>query len=214
MEKLKLFLRDAEGIDLYPYFENMLYPEKYTGKLPELSYEENETYCLSLPLLLVSPRIYLRDARFAVALGMERELFASLCRGVSAIAVKGAEIPNVPTAVFRDDLILKSVTGEGLRGVSALRYLCDCYLDGLTLREDSVISAVRVDCKTVMALTMEKEAFLNDPVRAAYASVFSRAVRLVRVCILNAPDIIVRNEIMLLHKALEKLSEIALFDME
>jgi len=213
VEKPKLFLHSAAGIDLYPYFQSVIYPEKYPEKLSPFSLSEKD-YCLSLPLLVVSPRIYLNDARLAAALGMDKTVFRALCCGANAILPKGSEKFDAPTEAFRDSIILKSSSGEGYRGEKALRYLCERYLEGLSLREDAVISAVRVDEKTARALLEDAENFLKDQLHMAYAQVFSRSVRLARVAILKAPEIIVRNEIQLLHRALDRLSEAAPFDTE
>lgn len=212
--KKLLFLEKAEGLDLYPYFEAAIYPERASERLLPLPLDRGTDYYLPLPLPLVSPRIYLGEARLAAALGMEKDVFASLCRTMHAI---NPEIPaqfEYPTEIYRDDFILKSAGSEGFRGPRALFYLCERYLDGLTLRSDAVIVALRVDYGTAAALAENGEDFLKDPLRKAYAQTFTRIVRLTRVTVLKAPDIIIRNEIMLLHKALERLVSLAPFDLE
>lgn len=214
MEKPKLFLPSVEGIDLYAYFGNAVYPEKYSEPLLPFDLAEENTYCLSLPLAVVSPRIYGRGSRLAAALGMSKTAFVALCRGVSAIAPTADPDVDAPTEPFRDDVILRSPLGKGYRGPSALRYLCERYLEGLVLREDAVISAVRVDHQTAAALLEDGEEFLHNDVRMAYAQVFSRSARVARVTVLQAPEIIVRNEISLLCRALERLAEYAPFDVE
>ena len=212
-EKL-LFLKDAEGVNLYFYFEAAVYPEQATGILPPLPMGEDVSYYLPLPVPLVSPRVYLGKARLAAALGMEADTFAALCRTSHSIVTDPSDVLEYPTEVFRDDLILKSSAGGGLRGVDALRYLCERYLEGLSLREDAVISAVRVDAATAMALAEKKKEALNTPFGRVYVKAFCRVARLLLLCIRNAPDLILRNEIMLLHRTLESLCKVAPFALE
>lgn len=213
-EKKKLFLPTPEGVDLYPYFESVIYAGRYPTPLSSFDTSEEMTYCLSLPISLVSPRIYRHPSRLAVALGIDSSSFVALCRGTYAIAPRDVCDFEAPTAMFRDDTILRSASGAGYRGVSALRYLCEHYLEGLSLREDAVISAVRVDRATALALLDGYDLFLEDRLRMAYAQVFTRAARIARVAVLGAPEMILRNEVMLLHCALERLSETSPFDID
>ena len=199
----KLFGKDLVGIDLYPYFENLLHPE-LAGK--KLTVPMAEGYYLSLPFEVVSPEMYCESSRIPIALGIRRETLEELCRGVSVILPKD-EIPaeiDPPHYPFREDMIVRSVSFKGLFGVDAFRYLCKTYLDGY-MPQDAIINRVYVDITTATALSFGFLEFRYDAKRALYLKIFSRIKRIISMYRKDAPALIMKNEKMLLMKALEDL---------
>ena len=222
MQKELLFLPRVEGgIDLYPYFEAVLFPDRCPVKLKAPAFHPDTLYYLPLPFPIVSPRVWQKPSRLAMALGMDEAIFADLCSGSRVILNKEAQKTFLDNGgsteggvFYRDDLILRPAAFEGLSTTAAFLYLCEHYLEGLSLREDCIVSAIRVDRATVEALSMDEEAFLKNEIREAYARVFSRIVRVMRLHVLSAPRIVMRNEIWLLNKTIASLAEIASFPME
>ena len=222
MQKELLFLTHVEGgVDLYPYFEAVIYPDRCPVKLKAPAFHPDTVYYLPLPFPIVSPRIWQKPSRLAMALGMDEAVFADLCSGSRVILNQEAQkalAENGGSAeggvFYRDDLILRPAAFEGLSTTAAFLYLCEHYLEGLSLREDCIVSAIRVDRATVEALSLDEKAFLENEIRMAYTRVFSRIVRVMRLHVLSAPRIVMRNEIWLLNKAIESLAKIAPFAME
>ena len=222
MEKKLLFVNDTRDcVEVFAYFDQAVYPENCDVPLPVATVEADKTYVLTLPFPIVSPRIYQKGSRLSAALGMDPRLFADLCRGKASIVEADSEVfrslrgeDAKKVIPFRDAMIVRSLVSKGYRGAAALRFLCERYLEGLTLREDAVVQTVRVSPEVTEAIFKGEKDFMRNEAHAQYVKVFVRAKRIMRLSILSAPDIILYNEKRMLQCAIEGLVSVSDYPIE
>ena len=231
MKKEALYLTDlSKGVELYSYFEELI----GVGKEDRLNrclndppqYDPDTVYYLALPFPIVSPLLYKGKSRLSVALDMPPRILFELCIGQRVISSEAVDDETVRAVNrekesasshgtyyyrYRDCLTVRGGLDEGLSELEALHYLCEHYLDGMTFENDAVIG-IRVPQRVVEALSLCEDDFLEDALCEAYARLYLRIARVVKVYHLNAPRIILKNERRMLTRAAVAIADFDEFE--